>query len=39
VKGIVGDHGGAIDVKSSAGEGTEFVVHLPLAGAEAGAAR
>jgi signal transduction histidine kinase len=38
VKGIVGDHDGAIDVKSSPGEGTEFVVRLPLAGAKAGAA-
>jgi signal transduction histidine kinase len=34
-KGIVGDHGGAIDV-SSGSEGTEFVVRLPGARPESG---
>jgi signal transduction histidine kinase len=35
VKGIVGDHGGRIDVSTRRGEGTEFVVRLPVAAVEA----
>jgi signal transduction histidine kinase len=35
-KGIVGDHGGSIDVSSRRGEGTEFRVRLPVAAVEAG---
>jgi signal transduction histidine kinase len=30
-KGIAGDHGGAIGVRSVLGEGTEFTVRLPIA--------
>jgi signal transduction histidine kinase len=32
-KGIVGDHGGVIEASSGVGEGTEFRIQLPLAGA------
>ncbi|HEV2387428.1 MAG TPA: ATP-binding protein [Candidatus Acidoferrales bacterium] len=31
---IIDQHGGRIDVRSKAGEGTEFIIQLPLAGAE-----
>ena len=34
-KGIVGDHGGRLDVTSTEGEGTEFQIALPVAGAAA----
>jgi len=35
-KGIVGDHGGEIDVSSQLGEGTTFVVRFPTALASSG---
>lgn len=35
VEGIVRDHGGTIDVKTALGDGTEFIVRLPLASARA----
>ncbi len=34
-KGIVDDHGGRLDVTSTEGEGTEFRIALPVAGATA----
>jgi signal transduction histidine kinase len=33
-QGIVREHGGTLSVESEAGVGTEFVIGLPLAGAE-----
>ena len=34
-KGIVDDHGGRLEVTSTEGEGTEFRIALPVAGATA----
>ena len=35
VHGIIGDHGGQIEVRSRVGKGTEFIIFLPIAEAAA----
>jgi PAS domain S-box-containing protein len=39
VYGIVGEHQGCVEVDSRVGEGTTFVIHLPVAGAAAAPAK